>query len=196
MLGEDNAALLGSILVGWFLIAALSRAELARDARKPFHLIVDEYHYFATQSFPTLQAEARKYSIDTICAQQYRDQLAALNQGSILNVGNLICFRISGKDSAELAACFDNTPPEPELERQSMLYPTSREGIYRTGDKSVGCMLMWRVSRRTHLPICPTTMPKPASLQAVVLLNIPLRHSRHPKQATSTKPPVSGCVPA
>ena len=135
-LGEENAALLGSILVGKILIAALSRAELGRESRRPFHLIVDEYHSFATQSFPTLQAEARKYSIDTLCAHQYRDQLDELNQGSTLNVGNLILFRVSGKDSSELATCFDNTPPEPELERQPALYPTSREGVYRTGDRT------------------------------------------------------------
>ncbi len=131
-LGQDNSALLGSVPVGKILIAAISRAQVLREQRRLFHLIVDEYQSFATQTFPTLESEARKFNIDTIVAHQYRDQLDELNGGSTLNVGNPIVFRIVGKDSYELAAQFDNTPPEPDLERQPMLYRTSREGIYRT----------------------------------------------------------------
>jgi len=88
-IGEDNSSLLGSVLVGKILIAALSRAEIDQENRKQFHLIVDEYHSFATESFPTLQSEARKFAIDTLVAHQYRDQLDYLNRGSTLNVGNL-----------------------------------------------------------------------------------------------------------
>ncbi|MGB9300540.1 MAG: hypothetical protein WCD51_08095 [Anaerolineae bacterium] len=58
-IGEDNSALLGSVLVGKILTAALSRAETPPQDRRPFHLIVDEYQSFATESFPTLQSEAR-----------------------------------------------------------------------------------------------------------------------------------------
>jgi len=134
-IGEDNSSLLGSVLVGKILIAALSRAEMEQESRRQFHLIVDEYHSFATESFPTLQSEARKFSIDTIVAHQYRDQLDYLNKGSTLNVGNFIFFRITGKDSLELATQFDNTPPLPDLEPQPKLYPTSDEGVYRIGER-------------------------------------------------------------
>jgi len=134
-IGEDNSSLLGSVLVGKILIAALSRAEIKQEERRQFHLIVDEYHSFATESFPTLQSEARKFAIDTMVAHQYRDQLDLLNRGSTLNVGNFIFFRLTGKDSLELSVQFDNTPPEPDLEPQPMLYPTSSEGVYRVGDR-------------------------------------------------------------
>ena len=134
-IGEDNSTLLGSVLVNKILVAALERAEIPFEQRRRFHLIVDEYQSFATESFPTLQSEARKYNIDTIVAHQYRDQLDDLNRGSTLNVGNLIMLRTTGVDSRELAAQFDNTPPEPEMERQPVLYRTSREGVYRTGDR-------------------------------------------------------------
>ncbi len=134
-IGEDNSSLLGSVLVGKILIAALSRAEIDIKKRRQFHLIVDEFHSFATESFPTLQSEARKFAIDTLVAHQYRDQLDYLNKGSTLNVGNFIFFRTTGKDSLELAIQFDNTPPEPELEPQPMLYPTSRDNVYRVGDR-------------------------------------------------------------
>jgi hypothetical protein len=135
-LGEDNSSLLGSVLVGKILIAALSRAEIEQMERRQFHLIVDEYHSFATDSFPTLQSEARKFAIDTIVAHQYRDQLDTLNKGSTLNVGNFITFRITGRDARELAMQFDNTPPEGEPKLQAIPFRTGREGIYRTaGDK-------------------------------------------------------------
>jgi len=136
-LGEDNASLLGSVLVGKILIAALSRAEIEQTTRRQFHLIVDEYHSFATESFPTLQSEARKFAIDTIVAHQYRDQLELLNKGSTLNVGNFIVFRITGKDARELAMQFDNTPPEGEPKLESVPFRTGRSGVYRTAGAKV-----------------------------------------------------------
>lgn len=131
-LGEDNAALLGSVLVGKILIAAMSRSEISSEERRQFHLIVDEYHSFATESFPTLQSEARKFAIDTIVAHQYRDQLDQLNRGSTLNVGNFIIFRITGHDAREIAMQFDNCPPEGEPKLQAIPYRTGRDGVYRT----------------------------------------------------------------
>lgn len=113
-LGEDNSALLGSVLVNMVLVAALQRREIAPAARHPFHLIVDEYQTFATESFPTLQSEARKYGIDVMVAHQYRDQLDNLNRGSTLNVANFITMRTAGIDGMELASQFDNKPPPPE----------------------------------------------------------------------------------
>jgi hypothetical protein len=135
-LGEDNSSLLGSVLVGKILIAALSRSDTEVGQRRPFHLIVDEYHSFATESFPTLQSEARKFGIDTMVAHQYRDQLDILNRGSTLNVGNFVLFRITGRDAREMAMQFDNSPPEPEDVLKSIPYRTGREGVYRTaGDQ-------------------------------------------------------------
>lgn len=114
-LGEDNSSLLGAVIVNLILIAALERRDTPEEKRRRFHLIVDEYQSFATESFPTLQSEARKYGIDVIVAHQYRDQLDDLNKGSTLNVANFIVMRVSGRDSADLATQFDNTPPEPEV---------------------------------------------------------------------------------
>jgi len=136
-LGEDNSSLLGSVLVGKILIAALSRAEIEQTQRRQFHLIVDEYHSFATDSFPTLQSEARKFAIDTIVAHQYRDQLDVLNKGSTLNVGNFIIFRITGKDAREIAMQFDNTPPPGEPQLESLPLRTGRDGMYRTSSDKV-----------------------------------------------------------
>lgn len=115
-IGEDNASLLGSVLINLILIAALQRRDIPENERWPFHLIADEYQNFATESFPTLQSEARKYGIDVIVAHQFRDQLDELNKGSTLNVTNFVVLRVSGRDSFELASQFRNEPGETEYD--------------------------------------------------------------------------------
>lgn len=111
-LGENNSALLGSVLVNLILIGALRRRGSAyQNGRRRFHVIVDEYQNFANPSFSILQSEARKFGVDLIVAHQYRDQLDPDSQGASLNVGNIITFRVSGRDSYFLASQFDNTPP-------------------------------------------------------------------------------------
>lgn len=130
-LGEENSHLLGAILVNLVLIAALQRREISPTRRRPFHLIVDEFQNFATESFATLQSEARKYAIDVIVAHQYRDQLDELTKGSTLNVANLIVMRVSGKDSHELASQFDNTPPPPERKMEPLY---QRYGLSDAGE--------------------------------------------------------------
>jgi hypothetical protein len=113
-LGEANSSLLGAVLVNLVLIAALQRRPIPKDERRPFHLIVDEFQNFATESFDILQSEARKYAVDVTVAHQYRDQLTDSSKGSTLNVGNLISFRVTGRDSYSIASQFDNSPPRPD----------------------------------------------------------------------------------
>lgn len=132
--GEDNTALLGSVIVNLILIAALQRRDIPQNERRPFHLIVDEYQSFATTAFPTLQSEGRKYAIDVVVAHQYRDQLDDLNKGSTLNVANFITLRVTGKDSIELASQFDNSPPAP-LKQMQPLFAQFRNERLGTSDR-------------------------------------------------------------
>jgi hypothetical protein len=113
-LGEENSSLLGAVLVNLVLITALQRRTTPQKQRRPFHLIVDEFQNFATESFAILQSEARKYAVDVVVAHQFRDQLDDLSKGSTLNVGNLVVFRVTGRDAYSLASQFDNTPPPPD----------------------------------------------------------------------------------
>ncbi len=114
-LGENNSSLLGSVLVNLILIGALRRrGPKYQQGRRRFHVIVDEYQNFANPSFAILQSEARKFGVDLIVAHQYRDQLDQDSRGASLNVGNIISFRVSGRDSYFLASQFDNTPPPGE----------------------------------------------------------------------------------
>ncbi len=57
--GEDNAAILGSLMVTKIQLAAMSRADMPLDQRRPFYLYVDEFQNFATDSFAVILSEAR-----------------------------------------------------------------------------------------------------------------------------------------
>ena len=135
-LGENNSSLLGSFLINMILIAAMSRRDmpLAERQTKPFHVIVDEYQNFASESFATLQSEARKYAVDLVVAHQFRDQLTDENKGSALNVGNFVSFRITGVDGLELSAQFDNTPPEADPTWEPIRVPSEQwSGYFERG---------------------------------------------------------------
>jgi hypothetical protein len=130
LLGDETAQLVGSLIVGRILSAALSRQDLPPHQRRPFHLFADEYQQFATGDFARLLVEARKFGIAITMAHQYRGQLDPANRDASLNVANLIVFRVSGPDAAELASQFDNTPPPGELELKMVTTP-NRDGSER-----------------------------------------------------------------
>lgn len=112
-LGEHNAALLGSLLVSTFGAAALSRADIAAEARKDFLMIVDEFHSYATDRFATLLAEARKYKLSLVLAHQYLDQLSPEVRAAVLGTtGSLIVFRAPSQDVLILAREMSPITPE------------------------------------------------------------------------------------
>ena len=112
---EDITSLIGSILIGQLLNAALSRADMPEQKRRQFNLYVDEFQRFSTPDMATLLVEARKYAICSCIAHQFRDQLDRANQGATLNAASMVVFRVSGEDAEELAREFDCTPPPPDI---------------------------------------------------------------------------------
>lgn len=103
-LGEDASSLLGSLLITHIQMAALSRADQPENVRKDFHLYVDEFQNFATDSFATILSEARKYKLGLTVANQY---LAQLSEGTLHalfgNVGSMVCFQCGAKDAELLS---------------------------------------------------------------------------------------------
>ncbi|HBA44652.1 TPA: hypothetical protein DEG21_03490 [Patescibacteria group bacterium] len=49
---------------------------MPEEKRKDFYLYVDEFQNFATDSFATILAEARKYKLNLIMANQYIAQMS------------------------------------------------------------------------------------------------------------------------
>jgi hypothetical protein len=107
-LGDLNAYLIGMVLVGKILMAALSRTDMEPDKRKDFYLYIDEFQNFLTDSISAILSEARKYGLDLIVAHQYIGQLAPKGDTSIRdaifgNVGTKLVGRV-GVDDAEFLA--------------------------------------------------------------------------------------------
>ncbi len=100
--GEDAALLLGGLLIGAFQHAAMSRADIPREQRLPFHIMVDEIGSFVTGPFLELLAEARKYGVRLVMATQSLATMDERIRSSMLaNVGTLVAFR-AGADDVEL----------------------------------------------------------------------------------------------
>lgn len=102
-LGEDNAALLGAMIITQIQLAAMNRAFMKEEDRQDFFLYVDEFQNFATSSFIKILSEARKYRLAITLANQYIDQLDVTIQKAIFgNAGTLISFVTGAGDAALL----------------------------------------------------------------------------------------------
>jgi hypothetical protein len=113
-LGEDNAALLGAMLITKLQLAAMRRVDIPEEERRDFYLYVDEFQNFATGSFIKIMSEARKYRLDLTLANQYMAQIPEEVQKSILgNAGTIITFAMGASDAAilnkEFAEVFSET---------------------------------------------------------------------------------------
>lgn len=99
-IGEDASAFLGTVLVSCFQLATYARADTPAAERRPFTLLVDEFPTFATPSFAELLAEARKYGVGLIVANQHLAQIDERLRSALLgNAGTLVVFRVSADDA-------------------------------------------------------------------------------------------------
>src|SRR6202171_5838589 len=103
-LGEGTAHLLGALITTGLAQAALSRADTPERERRVFHLYVDEFQSFATESFALILSEARKYGLTLTLGHQYFGQLSdRLRQAVLGNAGSFIAFRVGAEDAGLVA---------------------------------------------------------------------------------------------
>lgn len=108
-LGEDNAALLGAMIITKIQLAAMNRVYLDEDKRRDFYLYIDEFQNFATTSFVKILSEARKYRLNLILANQYIDQIPEEVRTAIFgNAGNMVSFILGASDADHLQKEFGN----------------------------------------------------------------------------------------
>lgn len=124
LIGEDNAAILGSLLVTKVQLAAMSRADIPDiNDRRQFYLYVDEFQNFATDSFATILSEARKYGLNLTVANQYISQMPPEVKDAVFgNVGSIISFRVSPDDASSLQQYF-----EPQFEAADLIQLHNRD---------------------------------------------------------------------
>lgn len=118
LIGEDNAAILGAMIVTKIQLAAMSRADIERiEDRRAFYLYVDEFQNFATDSFAVILSEARKYGLNLTVANQYVSQMTPEVRDAVFgNVGSLISFRVGADDAQMLQKYFD-----PQFDAQDLI---------------------------------------------------------------------------
>lgn len=118
-LGDINSSLLGLIVVGKLLIAALARGEIhEEEKRKDFYLYLDEFQNVTTDSIATILSEARKYRLNLIVAHQFIGQLREEIKKAIFgNVGSMVAFRIGSDDAEFMAKQF-----KPQFNEEDLLH--------------------------------------------------------------------------
>ena len=111
-IGEDNAALLGGMIITKIQLAAMERVRIPEESRKDFYLYVDEFQNFVTDAFAGILSEARKYRLNLTVAHQYTAQLvvdksSAVRDAVFGNVGTMVVFRVGSDDAEFLESEFD-----------------------------------------------------------------------------------------
>ncbi len=102
-IGDINSGLLGMIITGRLLLAALARADMKTEDRPDFYLYIDEFQNFTTDSISVILSEARKYRLNLILAHQYISQLTDTIRESVFgNVGSMAAFRVGTTDTETL----------------------------------------------------------------------------------------------
>jgi predicted ribonuclease YlaK len=106
-LGDINANLIGLIIVGKILMAALSRVDSFGGNLPPFYLYIDEFQNVTTDSISTIFSEARKYKLSLTVAHQFIAQLEEKIRDSVFgNVGSIAAYRVSSEDAEYLEKQF------------------------------------------------------------------------------------------
>jgi len=112
------------VIVARIQRAAMSRADMEEKERREFYLYVDEFQNFATDSFCSILAEARKYKLSLLMAHQYINQLVTSKFGSTStqirdavfgNVGTISSFKVGAEDAEYLAKEFAPALTEQDL---------------------------------------------------------------------------------
>lgn len=102
-IGEQNASLLGGMLITKIYLGAMSRADVSNEAMKRlpnFYFYVDEFQSFASDSFADILSEARKYNLNLTIAHQYVEQMSEAVRAAVFgNVGTMIIFRVGSVDA-------------------------------------------------------------------------------------------------
>jgi hypothetical protein len=104
--GDQNANLLGSMLITKIYLGAMSRADASESLMKSlpqFYLYVDEFQNFANESFADILSEARKYKLNLTIAHQYIEQMEEEVRAAVFgNVGTMVAFRVGSFDAEVL----------------------------------------------------------------------------------------------
>lgn len=112
-IGNDNANVLGGLLVSNIMNAAFTRHDTPEQERRPFFLYVDEFHNFTTTAFADALSESRKYALGLCLCHQHTSQTEQPVFDAVMgNVGTMIALRVGAKDAPLIARQFGDIAAE------------------------------------------------------------------------------------
>lgn len=121
VLQDSECQVLGSLILMKFFSAALSRSHIPVEHRTPFHLYVDEFQTFATDSVPRMFSETRKYGLCMTTANQSLGQLnnrwgrSNIADSILANSASKFLFRLGPSDMETLQPYF-----RPQFDAETM----------------------------------------------------------------------------
>jgi len=143
LLGEANSNMLGMILIAKLNAAFMARLKKQGESYKPepFYFYVDEFQNIATENFSILLAEARKFGLGLILANQYLSQIASMKILDAIfgNVGTIVSFRLGLEDARLMESQF-----LPDYNFQDLCNLSNYNAVMRTninGQRTVPCNL-------------------------------------------------------
>ena len=102
-LGTDGAYLLGSLLLNGLSSAAFSRIDTPIEKRIPFHVYLDEFHNYTTNTVVHMLSEHRKFRVSYTLAHQHISQLQSQIRDTVLGViGTIVCFKLGLADAKHM----------------------------------------------------------------------------------------------
>jgi len=130
-LGEENSAVLGSLLFTKLKLDVMAQAKVPEEDRRLFAVYADELQNLVGSNVLALIAEARKYRVSITTGQQFWDQLPPHMRTAVLGMGSRIFFRLHYHDAAELAG--EVHPSRRLFYAERLASLPNREAIFRTG---------------------------------------------------------------
>lgn len=110
LIGQENAALLGSFLISKLYQIALSRQDSDAGTREPFFIFADEIQNYLTPSLGLLLAGTRKYGVGLAAAIQsfkiLQNHDADVAESILTNCLTRISFRLGDEDAKRFANGF------------------------------------------------------------------------------------------
>jgi hypothetical protein len=183
--GSANAAIVGQLVIGKLQLAALSRDDTPREARRPFYIYVDEFQKFAGTSLETykeLFERSRKFLTPlTIAHLHTRGIPGALVEHIIGTVTTYILFQLGRPDARRLS--------------RELVYRNS-DGDYATiSPESLGDLPKFRAYARVEREVHRLHTPGPGKRGKAEVAQEVMRRSRERYAVSTHLPKVPGRTP-
>ena len=131
-LGKETKEILGGVIVAVMYLTALSRLDMPKEERKPFHMYLDEGYHFTTDTIEDTIAEARKCGVSLTLAHQYLRQFDVKKIDALGTVGTTIVFNVDSGDATHLSKAFKK-----RAEADDIIGLAKGEAIVRCGTEIV-----------------------------------------------------------